>query len=1715
MDEITKKLLKVYEPEESKKKIIEDKTVEETGPYSEYNLEVPASSYLKKALAKPKEERNFIERSLLAVNKNSKAQVTKNQLINSGPKLDKTDKRILRKLTNSEDVRRYASIFNNDNRLIKQYLKEVSETGKSDLFDRKNIKYIEANSHPEDFKKYQDFLYLNKGMYDFTYRGKELAGKLAYRKITTNKAMQPFFGVGAGVYNAYQGGAELVAVIGDTTGLTENSLAKLEKAFPALDLEELYGEGSGGIAKAMAVLTQYGLGFGLAKKIVTKILTRAGIAMAGTRVAKAAQSYATLNKYTQGATNLAKFGGYWALPATLGDTIVSNQSNITLGQIFGDEKGGILKRTLAKSKLIPLEGLTGKERAKAVLKNKLIFGAEGAALFGGISLVGPGLKVAAKTLGFGMKYVAEPALLTLPSKLLTYEFAKQPMAIANPWSRLKNFPLSKYFSKDGKKIKMPEEIWKAKDLNALQKWVAKSELATDLTSLPGLTRLVKKGVVKGLDKTIGVPKFEMWKFSNIMRPGTKGEFVKGILSATYARFKSDFVFNKQTGNIKRKQEDMMRSARKQVDLFMKNIDRSIYKLVGTGFTDALFTSRTSNAAMRMWDDVLEVLRGNKKLDSIPKALRLNTKLIRKLIDDQTLELKPLLKDDAIDLKDTLIANMGKYLHTSYQIFRNSKWNPPKEIYEDAISYFEGLLKPLNKNLTGSELRLKAIRKVEDILTIGRSEGSTAMQRLRDIAKESQKIRVGEGIFKSKVEVPEAIAQLMGRVDDPKNIIVNTVMEQAHTIHSFKAYKDMARIGLDAKGAGKWIFKDAEEYSNWLIERKRAGDIPANFVGEGVVPISVKKAYNVDLEGVFKNADGSDMFALPAMAKAISDDTVLADLLLKIPFFKSALAIKATVQVNKTVLSVMTQMRNITTAASFALANGHMGAGASVSDNFEMLFKEMLGKTKDPKKLRELLEEGLEAGALDSSTIATELEKVIPELMGTSTSLVRRGKKIDIDTTIGKDFNIKASANIPGADKLSGSVGSAAESTIRGYENLGKTSDQIFEWMLTNKGLAGKVVQKSIEAYQMGDNIWKLFGYQFTKSQLKPALKNLDDVKKYFKEIEGYEWNPFKSGSSTAGTNGRNLKTLDDAIKEIAGIQVRNVYPNYSMVPRVVGNIRKIPIMGNFVGFTSEMWRNSFQILTRGTKELRSSNPYIRQMGARRLSGFTVTSGLMGPIAYDTALKLTGVPGELIEKWKERFAPEYQKYSTMIPISYDKEKKTIMAIDFSAMMPYDDVTKPFRQSWEMIQAGGTTDQSAFDVWHNAFVKSTLAGIQPFVSPAIWWETAKPFLPAGVPGSTRQTNSDGTVNRAVDKNGNIIVDYINDRDNSYAKTLKYIYDKTLPTTLQNVEKIVKAMQGQVSRGAVAYDPETEVIKTITGLGITKIDPIKNFRYKVVARAIELSNAKSRFRGPALDGGKLLNDALEIKNGYPGNATHVSDLYDNLQKNLYRIWSETYKDVEVMKLFYDTDEIRTILEDRRGYSKTETDLLLDGFYMPSKIPNLNTYTKNMKGYETGPFQQRIKEINRQLNLDLEVSDFINEEALIAINEKWDTLKLGINIDDQEEALNIAPKFKMKILRKKLKRDRVLRKLKKNKFIGQNFIGEKPTPENNVRPFNANPDNQASLIKPNVASDTAPVSAETVKMASVNNNVNPQTNLTRIEDALLSQTEKAIKLGQRKTTV
>ena len=382
-----------------------------------------------------------------------------------------------------------------------------------------------------------------------------------------------------------------------------------------------------------------------------------------------------------------------------------------------------------------------------------------------------------------------------------------------------------------------------------------------------------------------------------------------------------------------------------------------------------------------------------------------------------------------------------------------------------------------------------------------------------------------------------------------------------------------------------------------------------------------------------------MKTLPEIAKAMKDNTLIMDQLLKVPFMKSALAIKAGVQMNKTVLSVMTQMRNITTAAMFATANGHIGKGASVADNFRILFDDFTGKNKDPQKLKEVLQEALENGALDSSTIAQELEQLIPELMGPS--------------------------------KVAGT-------TI----TQGKTSDQIIEQLFTKKGALGKVVNKAIESYQLGDNLWKLFGYNYVKSQLKPALKNLDEVKDYFRDVYKYEFKPVRAD----GTK----KTLDDALKEIAGIEIRDTYPNYSMIPTIVQNVRKFPVLGNFVAFMSEMYRNSFQIVRGALRKMKSQNPYIRQIGARQLIGFTTTVGIATPVAMESAHKMTGITKEMYQAYKDRFAPEYEKASEVMPVTQQQEDRSWKASNLSYLLPYDAVTAPFKAAMQTLAEGRDTD-----------------------------------------------------------------------------------------------------------------------------------------------------------------------------------------------------------------------------------------------------------------------------------------------------------------------------------------------------------------------------------------------------------------------------------------
>jgi len=1288
---------------------------------------------------------------------------------------------------------------------------------------------------------------------------KDDAGDQARKKVMESKFVQLQLGPGHGLYTAARGTAELVASLSDLYLDTE-TLDNVQKALPEIDLTDVYGDDAGGVAKFTSILTQYGTGFALAQKIAKRLI---GKATKNKLAQKTAQKLAK-TKTGEVGLNLAKFGGYWVLPGFVADTTVSATGQRSVGDVFGDQQGNILEQALATTKLESLEGITDpKEYAAAVLRNKLKFGTEGTAFLGALTLVGPSLKGASKAVGLASTKVVGPTLTGM-SKVL----------------------------------------------------------ASEKTGLPQTFRAVSKGIDKALTKT-GIPNADLWKFSEYGL-NVKTSILRAI-DQFAQNFKSGGPFNVQTRNELKKLDGLNKSAKKSTDIFMKDLDRQMYKMAEAGFNDILFNSTTATNALRQWGKVLEYMRGNIKLEQLPKPLQSSSFAIRKLIDDYTTELSPILK--TMNVKDDLIKNMGRYLHTSYEIFKNSKFRADKETYQNGIDYFVKLLRSFNKDIAPSEAKLQATALVNRILAIGRAEGSTPAQRLKAIANAAQELKIPKTtfnkFFSDEQYLPDAVAKLLGRVDDPKQIIMDTIVEMAHTANSAKAYREIAEFGIN-----KFIFPNRQAYLDFA--RKNGIQSPRD-----LVEINVSRPYNLDLNKIFKIGK-QPMLTLPEIAKAMKDNTLIMDTLLKLPFMKSALAIKAGVQMNKTVLSLMTQMRNITTAAMFATANGHIGKGASVADNFRILFDDFTGKNKDPQKLKEVLEEALENGAIDSSTIAQELEQLIPELMGPA--------------------------------KIGGT-------TI----TQGKTSDQILEQLFTRKGVLGKVVNKAIESYQLGDNLWKLFGYNYVKSQLTPALKNMDDVKRYFKEVYKYDFKPTRAD----GTK----KTLSDAIKEIAGIEIRDTYPNYSMIPTIVQNVRKFPLVGNFVAFVSEMYRNSFQIVRGALRKMQSTNPYVRQIGARQLIGFTTTVGIATPVALNSAQKMTGITEEMYDAFKNRFAPEYEKASDMMPVTEQQKDRSWKASNLSYLVPYADVTAPFKAAMQTLAEGKDTDQSTALLFARSMKAFVMRGIEPFVSPSIAAETAFELTP----------NEDLQFRT---KAGGLIADIKNDPD-WFSKVLYHAYRKVTPTTLRSAEEIIQAIGGDLSKSGVKRDLWDTVTKVFTGFSVQKQDPYQAMRFKIGGYSGDIANARQAFTNDIISAKNLQKDLQLLQRGLP--AETFPKEYEKLQSNNYRILSEVYKDIQALRILNFTEkEIKDLISGRRALSKKDVSNVMSGFFYPENVPNFK---------KDSAVRNAIKNINRELGTEYTVSDFINKSELNAIRRKYLNIPLGLSDEEREEFLRSTPERKFEI--------------------------------------------------------------------------------------------------------
>jgi hypothetical protein len=258
---------------------------------------------------------------------------------------------------------------------------------------------------------------------------------------------------------------------------------------------------------------------------------------------------------------------------------------------------------------------------------------------------------------------------------------------------------------------------------------------------------------------------------------------------------------------------------------------------------------------------------------------------------------------------------------------------------------------------------------------------------------------------------------------------------------------------------------------------------------------------------------------------------------------------------------------------------------------------------------------------------------------------------------------------------------------------------------------------------------------------------------------------------------------------------------------------------------------------------------------------------------------------------------------------------------------------------------------------------------------------------------------------------------------------------------------------------------VLKVMTGFSITKQDPYTSMRFKLGSYSGMLADARGAFTRDINNATKLQRDARLIANGV--EAETIATEYDKLQSNNYRVLSEVYKDVQALRILNFTErEIRDLLSGRRALSSRDVNMIMLGTYNPENLPNFK---------KDSAIQNTIKNINRELDTNFNINDFVNRQKLNSIRSKYKAIPLGLSEEERENFLRSTIDRKIDVLDEKIdERDILIDSQEQSKV----------QPVKPAAPF---------LPDPQIANMFAA-------------NIDPTSGLTQTESALLSPEEQII---------
>jgi len=1100
---------------------------------------------------------------------------------------------------------------------------------------------------------------------------------------------------------------------------------------------------------------------GEATKFITQFAVPGGLA------AKAARAY-KLGK----AGELGAFG--------LADIAATTPDVETLGDFFD---GGPTKR-------IDTEDLEGSERAAAELNNRIKVAAEGAGFVLGAPLllkgiasgIGAGADVLAKTdVTQKVAKKAEGALDAIKDRENLYRLTGVDETLENP--QLRKRVIDKTYNSLKNNLtfqgRMPNEVAKQLDAIKMQDVAASNQLArNNFEEIDGALKALKQsGDLNEVDE-------------------------RAILNAL-----NDFMFAEPKKGLSR---DMVKQRGKNV---LESFDGKLRsKKVKSLFGDRNYSLVNSAARFR------------EGIDDLSRSLAAEDQFLNPELQKQLIE----------TIGNTNVGYYGTRLYRT--IKARDGYVPNKEQISAALEELQEVARQSGKELSESDAmsQLNAIRSTvnfqnakmkpnmmfEDDTLRGVSQGVLKGRKLDNLPA----IRDFLGEYSGGSDVVGRITRQGGSYDDRvirqrsleeqriglRTKAVETVDVISKQLASASYFKNLIKYNDSLPQESKFILDAPPPTLEGLDQYGRIG-FGSNQTGE--ITEAMRMKYG-PLAGKYVKKDY--LRALEDAPTAIGDGPLNK-------LYATFLGLKGMSQVAKTVYSPITQIRNATTAAFFALKNGNFGNGENLLKSAQTVFSQ-IG------------------------------QREIGEGFGVAGSNFKAGSKQAIDEFYQKMIRL-------------GVVNSNAK--IGEFESLFKDALEAESGIL-----GGKVMKKALEIaentqnrfagklYQGSDDIWKIYSYQMELGRLKDAFS--------------------KGATNIPVTDPRNIldlqrrgitpsqlkgKELDTFLEREAAEIVKDTVPNYSRVPEFIKTLRKLPV-GNFIAFPAEIIRTSGNVLGRSIKELSSESAEIRAIGMRRLMGsIAVDGGIAGGLSA-SAMMLTGATQEQVEAYKRSFAMPWEKNAMLIPIGTDKDGKITEMYNFSYTNPYDYVTRPARAVLNAVNNGVAAEKDLTSIAFDAVYESGTEFFSPFLSESIVTEKGLDVL-------RNKNNYGGQVYNEADPLGL-----------KFAKGFSHIAEGLTPGALPfnikgdisspinlNVEvkdfpRAVGQMLGAseeagVNRKGQRLDAAGEIVEALSGVKTIKPDLERTLEYRGYEAARQVREASRIFNQIAKSRGNA--DAESMTKAY----------------------------------------------------------------------------------------------------------------------------------------------------------------------------------------------------------------------------------------------------------